>query len=116
MAFTSRGWFPVAVVLSALNLFAAGVYARSEGGLHPTIHLLLAVGFGLWAVRIRSRPRFTATGELPAHLDSIEAQVDGLRQELIETQERLDFAERMLSQRAEAQREPVERQERSGPE
>ena len=116
MAFASRGWFTVAVVLSALNLFAAGVYARSEGGLHPTIHLLLAVGFGLWAVRIRSRPRSTVTGELPAHLDSLEDQLEGFRQELMETQERLDFAERMLAQQSEAVREKVEREGRPGPE
>ncbi len=116
MEFSSRRWFPVAVVLGGLNLLAAGYYARMGGGLHPIVHLLLAVGFGLWAVRIRERPRSIAANDLPAHLDSVEDQLAELRHEMIETQERLDFAERMLAQRAEAQRETVNRGEKPGPE
>jgi hypothetical protein len=38
------------------------------------------------------------SGELPGRLDALEQEVDILRHELTETQERLDFAERMLAQ------------------
>jgi hypothetical protein len=37
-------------------------------------------------------------GELQGRLDALEQEVDILRHELTETQERLDFAERMLAQ------------------
>jgi hypothetical protein len=37
-------------------------------------------------------------------LDAIETEVSGLRRELSETQERLDFTERMLAQGSEARR------------
>ena len=36
-------------------------------------------------------------GELPGRVDALEQDVDILRHELTETQERLDFAERMLA-------------------
>src|SRR2546422_11197176 len=35
--------------------------------------------------------------ELPARLEALEAELNTLRQELSETQERLDFAERLLA-------------------
>ena len=37
-------------------------------------------------------------GELPGRVDALEQEVDVLRHELTETNERLDFAERMLAQ------------------
>ena len=39
-----------------------------------------------------------------ARLEALEQKVDGLQQELGETQERLDFAERLLSQAREPRR------------
>lgn len=39
-----------------------------------------------------------AGGELPGRVDALEQEVDVLRHELTETNERLDFAERMLAQ------------------
>jgi len=42
--------------------------------------------------------------QLEARLDSMEHDLAALHQELSETQERLDFAERMLSQSREAKR------------
>jgi hypothetical protein len=63
------------------------------------------VAFGLWAQRLRQR---TGAGEMHARLEALEAEperlgsveneLDQLRRELGETQERLDFAERMLAQ------------------
>ena len=42
--------------------------------------------------------------EAAARLEALEHKVDGLQQELGETQERLDFAERLLSQARETRR------------
>jgi hypothetical protein len=42
-------------------------------------------------------PRSTSGGDLPARLEALESQVDALRQELSETTERVDFAERLLA-------------------
>ncbi len=51
-----------------------------------------------------SRQRQTGGGELQTRLQALEAEVSTLRQELSETQERLDFAERLLAQGPEARR------------
>ncbi|HEX3233173.1 MAG TPA: hypothetical protein VHR41_03175 [Gemmatimonadales bacterium] len=91
-------WYPVAVGLSGINLVAVGFAA---GGWHGTTHAALALGFGLWAQHLRRAP---AASELPPGLDTIELEVSRLRQELGETQERLDFAERVLAQESEARR------------
>jgi hypothetical protein len=103
MTFKPAIWYPVAVGLSGINLVAVGF---ASGGWHGTTHAALALAFGLWAQRLRRGP---AGSELPVGLDSIEFEVSRLRQELGETQERLDFAERVLAQESEARRVGPER-------
>ena len=51
MALNPRIWFPIAVGATALNLVAAAFYT----GTHAGMHAALAVGFGLWAQRLRQR-------------------------------------------------------------
>jgi len=101
MTFKPAIWYPIAVVLSAANLVAVGVYAAEPG--HAAMHAALALAFGFWAQRLRKDPG-GGGGELPARLEALEAEVSRLGQELSETQERLDFAERVLAQGREAQR------------
>lgn len=108
MALNPRIWFPIAVVASALNLVAAAVYT----GTHAGMHAALAVGFGLWAQRLRQRTASGAqqqveagtTQQLQEGFEALEADVMRLRQELSETQERVDFVERVLAQNQEAGR------------
>jgi hypothetical protein len=95
MFFKPAIWFPIALGLSALNLVAVGLAMKPLEPMHATIHAALAVAFGLWAQRLRQGP---PRRELPPPLAALEAEVDKLRQELSETQERLDFTERMLAQ------------------
>ena len=107
MTFKPAIWYPIAVVLSVVNLFAAGLAARAGESWHAMTHAALAVAFGLWAQRLRPRPGAggaAGAGELEARLDALEFEVGGLRQELSEAQERLDFAERMLAKGAESRR------------
>jgi hypothetical protein len=98
MTFKRAIWYPIAIVLSAINLVAVGFAAGEPQPWHAGIHAALAVAFGLWAQRLRQRLR---ENELQTPLEVLEAaealevEVGKLRQELGETQERLDFAERV---------------------
>ena len=47
--------------------------------------------------RIRATRPELPSGEVTARLEALEGDVHGLHQELAETQERLDFAERLLT-------------------
>jgi hypothetical protein len=94
MTFKPAIWYPIAVVLSAINLLGAGFAAASAEPWHATVHAALAVAFGLWASRLRQGP---GGSELQDRLEALEFEVSNLRQELGETQERLDFAERLLA-------------------
>ena len=113
MTFKSATWYPIAVVLSLLNLAGAGFAVGQAQPSHAAIHAGLALAFGVWARRLRQSPdRSEVQCGLEA-LDAIavlEADVSKLRQEVSETQERLDFAERLLAQGAEARRVGAQRQ------
>ena len=95
MRFKPAIWLPIAAVLSVVNLAAVWFAAQPAEPWHATGHAGLAVAFGLWAYRLRQRGQ---QGELEAGIEPLEIEVDRLRQELIEMQERLDFAERVLAQ------------------
>jgi uncharacterized protein HemX len=107
MALNPKIWFPIAVGATALNLVFAAFYT----GTHAGMHAALAVGFGLWAERLRQRAasgtqqvEAGSTQQLQEGFEALEAEVARLRQELSETQERMDFVERVLAQNQEAGR------------
>jgi hypothetical protein len=110
MTFKPSIWQPIAIVLSVLNV-AAVAYASSQGEpSHAAGHAALALVFGVWAQRLGHR---RGKGEPQPPLEALaelEAEVSQLRAELTETQERLDFAERMLAQGQETRRVGPERQ------
>src|SRR5207248_6691200 len=99
MTFKPSIWFPIATVLSVLNLIAV---AFTSPAYHQTGHALVAIAFGLWAQRLRraARDASPATVETTGtnavstgSLAALEDEVSRLREELSETQERLDFTE-----------------------
>ncbi|HEU4830113.1 MAG TPA: hypothetical protein VFT04_13045 [Gemmatimonadales bacterium] len=98
MAFRMRPLACFAAVLAVLNI-AGTIYAAVLGEpWHAAIHVGLTAAFGAWARRLGQRP-------LPAAgLETLETELDGVRQELLETREDLDFAERLLAERLEAER------------
>ena len=104
MTFKPAIWYPIALVLSVVNLVAVGFAAGDGEPWHAGLHAGLALAFGLWAQRLRQRPRESEL-QLPMEaLDALEAEVGQLRQELSEAQERLDFTERVLARGPEARR------------
>jgi len=117
MTFKPSIWYPIAVVLTVINLVGAGFAIGQAQPPHAAVHVALALAFGLWARRLRQRPGGSEVQAGPDALQALdaiqalEADVSQLRQELSETQERLDFAERMLAQGAEARRMGPQRQD-----
>ena len=101
MTFKPAIWYPIAVVLSVINLVGVGFAAGQAQPWHAASHAALALAFGLWAQRLRQGP---GGSELRARLEALEGEVSGMREELSETQERLDFAERLLAQGPETRR------------
>ena len=111
MALNPKVWYPVAVGAAVLNLVAVPFFM----GTHSAMHAVLAVGFGLWAQRLRQRAQSAGgaeqsqveggtTAQLEEGVAALEAEVTRLRQELVETQERVDFVERVLARSQEAGR------------
>lgn len=105
MTFKPAIWYPVAIVLSGLNMVGAGLAAGADEPMHAGIHAVVALAFWAWAERLRrARDVAAAAGSEPERLESLELEVGQLRRELGEAQERLDFTERMLAQTMEARR------------
>lgn len=95
MTFKPRIWFPIAAVLSLLDLGAVWPAAMAAEPLHATTHAVLAVAFAVWAVRLRLG---TGARGLEAELDEMELENNAIHLELAEAREKLDFAERVLAQ------------------
>ena len=110
MTFKPATWYPIAILLAVANVVAIGF---TGGAVHAAGHVALAVAFGVWAQRLGRDRRSereegeTSTLEASDAIESLEAEMIKMRQELIETQERLDFAERMLAQRPDPTRYKV---------
>jgi hypothetical protein len=98
MTFKPKLWYPIATVLSGANLVAVWFAAAPGEAWHALTHAGLALGFGLWAQRLRQRRDTTELPASPEAFEAFEADLNRLREELSETQERLDFTERMLAQ------------------
>src|SRR2546428_484532 len=108
MNFKSRIWFPIAAGLRVAKVVATGLAAAAGEPGHAATHAGLAVAFAVWAQYLRRR---TADGESQTQIDvldavdRLDAEVNKLRLEVSEMQERLDFAERLLARGQETRRE-----------
>jgi len=79
--------------------------------MEPVVFLLaltLVVGIPAFTMvklaRLRATRPESSSADVPGRLEALERDVQGLQQELAETQERLDFAERLLSKAREERR------------
>lgn len=73
---------------------------------------ILIAAMGIWGAvkiaKIIAHSRVAGNPDIAAHLQALDQEVGTLRREMIETQERLDFAERLLAQGPETRRvEPL---------
>ena len=72
------------------------------------VALLIFVGIPAFTVlkiaRLRAARLESPSADVTGRLEALESDVHGLQQELAETQERLDFAERLLSKAREERR------------
>ena len=103
-----RIWRPVAIVLTILN--AGGLIMAVAAGepMHALGHIVAGVLLARWLRRMRASDG-AARLESSSKIEALEDEVDGLRRELTEAQERLDFAERMMAQRPATPRPGLER-------
>ena len=110
MRFKPSVWFPIAVILAGVNL----IYVPFVSGdpWHAFAHGAVGVGFALWAQRLKQRrdaeraeQRAAVEAGSGERVEVLEDEVTKLRQELSDAQERLDFTERMLTQKDQT-REP----------
>jgi len=71
----------------------------------PLIPIVAIVAFAVVRIaRLRAARPESASADVAARLEALERGVEGLQQELAETHERLDFAERLLSKAREERR------------
>ena len=110
MTFKPALWYPIAIVLTVVNVAGVWFATGPTPPWHATMHAGLAVVSGLWARRLRQarggsqrRVGRDAAEALDA-LEALELETSTLRQALGETQERLDLAERRLAQSADLRR------------
>ncbi len=106
MRFNPRIWTPIAQVLTVVNVVAVYFAARDTEPGHALLHAALGAAFLFWSERLRTqaaRAYFEGEATQP---ELMSGEMDHVRNELADVQERLDFAERMLAQRREADRVP----------
>jgi hypothetical protein len=73
--------------------------------LAPLIPIAAIIAFAVVKiVKIRAAAPSSLSTEVGERLDALESTVHGLQQDLAEAQDRLDFAERLLSQAREERR------------
>ena len=66
--------------------------------LAPLIPIVAIIAFAAVKIaRLRATPPESLSGDVTARLETLEHGFEALQQDLAETQERLDFAERILS-------------------
>lgn len=104
MIFKPTTWYRIAVALTVLNLVGGGFAIGAAEPGHAAIHAVVAMGFWAWARSLRRRFGESASesdreieSDGETRLEALSDEVSTLRRELNETQERLDFAERMMA-------------------
>jgi len=75
------------------------------GILGPLVPIAAIIAYAAVKIaRLRATSPGSLSADVTARLEALEQRVEGLQQELGETHERLDFAERLLTKAAEERR------------
>jgi hypothetical protein len=108
MWFKHRAWIPVAWLLALGNLAAVWFAAQPGEPLHAALHALLGAGFALGAQRLMARRRSAVHGDHVQDTleqnEHLQQALDDMQPRLLELEERLDFAERLLTRYRDAER------------
>lgn len=108
MWFRHRAWIPVAWGLSVVNVAAVWFAARPGEPTHAALHALLAVGCALGAQSLTARRRVESpSDQLQQTLEQneqLQQTLDDMHARVLELEERVDFAERLLAQHRDAER------------
>ncbi len=96
--------YVIAMGFTVANIAGAGFALGTGEPTHAAAHVLVGGVCAWWATRVAGRRREQPLSAETSQLELLESEVSTLRQELLETQERLDFAERMLVRDAESRR------------
>lgn len=103
MSFNPAIWRPIAIIVSLLNVGGLVMALGAGEPAHAAGHVLVGVALVAWFRRMGERAREDTTesigGDRQAQIEGLEFEVDQLRRELTEAQERLDFTERMMAKR-----------------
>ena len=98
-------WRRLAIVATVFNIAGAGFAIAAGEGWHAGIHVTLALAFAFAAQRLTAGDRRSESASMQQQLDAQadaleEAQATLARQaaQLAELNERVDFAERLLTQ------------------
>ena len=112
MALMTRVLYPAGLIFTAVNIAGVGFASGLGEGAHAATHVVLA-GAGAWFTHRLHRRSGTEQAALGARdreerLEALAADLEMQRRELAEAQERLDFAERLLTQAADTRRQGAE--------
>ncbi len=102
MRFRHPAWEPIAWLLAAVNVASVWFAAIPGEPMHATGHAVLAVGFALGARALTARRRaellIAEQEALLDHAEESEQLFDGMQARVLELEEQLEFAERLLAQ------------------
>ncbi len=104
MTLNPRIWYPIAVVGALVNVGAFAFAASSGEPWHAALHAALGAGLAGWAQHLKARRSSALGSGDDAELANLRDDVGDLRREVSELQERMDFAERVLSQARDTER------------
>lgn len=107
MWFKHRAWVPTAWGLAVVNVAAVWFAAVPGEPMHATVHAALGVAFALGARHLSTRrPAAAGAGQLEDALEQNEAlaqSAEEMQARVLELEERVDFAERLMIKQREAE-------------
>jgi len=90
-------WRRLAVVATVFNVAGAGFAIAAGEGWHAGVHVTLALAFAFAAQRLTAVDSRSESAGMQQQLDEVQAELTRQAAHLAELNERVDFAERVLT-------------------
>ena len=94
---TTMMWRRLAVVAAVFNVAGAGFAIAAGEGWHAGVHVTLALAFAFAAQRLTAGDSGSGSAAMQQQLDEVQAELTRQAAQLAELNERVDFAERVLT-------------------